>query len=286
VTVPGRDHFLSGESGTVAGRPARLVRRAADVALDLRQRLSRTGRRVDALASATPPREVLALCVYRPGSTAAIEAVRELRRSSHSVAVALGATGAATPQLAADTVASDLAGGKFENLGAIWTALDRPEPPDWTLVLDDDVELPPRFLDRFLALCERFELALAQPAQTLASHAAWRVTRRRGGSLVRETRFVEIGPVTAFRHEAAAELLPFPALRYGWGLDVHWSALAAERGWRLGVVDATPVRHERAPVATGYPSVQAIEEARRFLADRPYVPATTAQETLVTHTDV
>ena len=51
---------------------------------------------------------------------------------------------------------------------------------------------------------------------------------------MRETRFVEIGPVTAFGRAAAAELLPFPELRYGWGLDLHWAAVAAERGWRLG----------------------------------------------------
>jgi hypothetical protein len=286
VTVPDRDDFLSGESGTVAGRPARLVRRAADVALDLRQRLSRTGRRIDSLAATTPRREVLALCAYRPESTLVAGAARELRRSGHSVRLALGATGAPSPELRADTVASRLSGGKFQNLGAIWAALDRPEPPDWTLVLDDDVVLPARFLDRFLALCERFGLELAQPAQTLASHAAWRVTRRRGGSLVRETRFVEIGPVTAFGREAAAALLPFPELRFGWGLDVHWSALAAERGWRLGVVDATPIRHEGAPVATGYPSDQAIEEARAFLANRPYIRAAAAQETLTTHSKI
>ena len=98
-------------------------------------------------------------------------------------------------------------------------------------------------------VCEAFELDLAQPAQTLRSHSAWKVTRRRPASLVRETRFVEIGPVTAFGRAAAAELLPFPELRYGWGLDLHWAALAAERGWRLGVVDALPVRHEFGLVA-------------------------------------
>ena len=55
---------------------------------------------------------------------------------------------------------------------------------------------------------------------------------------------VEIGPLTAFHRSVAAELLPFPPLRMGWGLDAHWGGLAQERGWRLGVVDATPIRHE------------------------------------------
>ena len=71
------------------------------------------------------------------------------------------------------------------------------------------------------------------------------------------------------RREPAAELLPFPELRYGWGLDLHWAALAAERGWRLGVVDALPVRHERGTVAAAYPREEAEDEAARFLERAP-----------------
>ena len=145
------------------------------------------------------------------------------------------------------------------------------------------MRLPARFLDRFVAVCERFELDLAQPAQSQRSHSAWRVTRRRPGVAVRETRFVEIGPLTAFGRRAAAELLPFPELRFGWGLDLHWAALAAERGWRLGVVDATPVRHEAAPSGSPTAADDAEAEAARFLADRPYLPAARAGDVLATH---
>jgi hypothetical protein len=154
---------------------------------------------------------------------------------------------------------------------------------DWILAVDDDLALPPRFLDRFVALCEHFALDLAQPAQTLRSHSAWRVTRRRPASLVRETRFVEIGPLTAFGRRAAPELLPFPELRYGWGLDLHWAALAEQRGWRLGVVDATPVRHESATVGSAYPRAEAEAEATDFLASRPHLPASRAGELVAAH---
>ena len=73
--------------------------------------------------------------------------------------------------------------------------------------------------------------AVAQLPSTLdafASLAAWEVTRRRPGLLARTGRFVEIGPVTALHRDAVAALLPFPDLRMGWGLDAHWSAVAAE----------------------------------------------------------
>ena len=144
---------------------------------------------------------------------------------------------------------------------------------DWILVLDADVGLPSRFLDTLLAAAAAGELRLVQPAHRRHSHAAWSVTLRRPGGDWRETNFVEIGPVTAFSREAAAELLPFPAdAGMGWGLDTHWSAVAAERGWPIGVVDAAPIAHTMRPVATGYRQQEAIDEARRFLAERPYTP--------------
>jgi hypothetical protein len=198
------------------------------------------------------------------------------------VRIALGSTGAADPALDADTVATGLAGGKFENLNELLPKADHASV-DWLLVVDDDVRLPRAFLDRFVAVCEAFGLDLAQPAQTLRSHSAWKVTRKRPASLVRETRFVEIGPVTAFSRRAAAELLPFPELRYGWGLDLHWAAIAGQRGWRLGVVDALPVRHESSLVGAAYSREDAEAEAARFLADRAYLASARAGEVLAVH---
>ena len=282
--LPAPETFLSGESGHVAGIRRRLLRSGADRALDVLERARRAGPALDRLSARYPPRTVLVLSVYRPGRELAVAAATELSGSRHDVSLAYGSTGAADPRLAAATVATGLAGGKFQNLNAILAAATPPATaPDWTIVIDDDVTLPVRFLDRFLALCERFDLSLAQPAQTLRSHAAWRVTRRRPASLLRETRFVEIGPVTAFRRDAAAELIPFPDLRFGWGLELHWAALATERGWRLGIADAAAVRHEQAAVGAGYSHAEAIDEARHFLAGRPYLPSQAAARTLVSH---
>ena len=250
------DTFLSGSSGHVAGRRA-VARRAADRAFDALDAI--TGRRAalrHAARDAPSPRRALALIVQRPGvvNTAA-ESRAELLRSRHQVQVAVADAGTA---------------GKFANLNAL---LDRhgTQDLDWLLVVDDDVVLPDSFLDSFLFLAERYDLRLAQPAQTLASHAAWNVVRRRPLSAVRETSFVEIGPVTAFHRDTFSELLPFPPLRAGWGLDHHWAALAAQKAWRLGVVDAVPVRHELRPVASQYGHSLAVAEAREFLADRPHV---------------
>jgi hypothetical protein len=279
---PAPEDFLSGQSGEVTGLRLTTTRKAGDTVVDLLERARGTARRLDRLAETEPARRVLVLSAYRPGSAIA-DAVAALRSDRHRVTLALGATGDADPAVGEGTVAHGLAGGKFENLNRVLWSSPPLEEFDWTIVVDDDVGLPARFLDRFLGLCGRFGLDMAQPAQTLRSHSAWRVTKRRPLSALRETRFVEIGPVTAFRRPAAAELLPFPALRFGWGLDLHWAAVARERGWRLGIADALPVRHASTPVAAAYGHAEAIEEGRRFLADRPFLRSAEAQETLAVH---
>jgi hypothetical protein len=279
--LPDPDTFLSGESGEVSGRRLGVTRTLGDLALDALDRVLLTGPRVDRLAARVPRRRVLALCLYRPGNTEARAIARALRESRHDVRFAFGSMGEPDPALGTETVATGLGAGKFENLN---TLLERAgAQTDWALIVDDDVRLPRRFLDRLVGLSERFGLTLAQPAQTLRSHAAWRVTRRRPASLLRETRFVEIGPVTLLSADALAALAPFPQLRFGWGLDLAWSAVAAERGWRLGVADTVAVRHERRPVGSAYPAEAAMAEAREFLAGRPYLPRSAAAETLRTH---
>jgi GT2 family glycosyltransferase len=270
-TVPtgaGTDDFLSGESGTVGGLDE-LRRAALDAAEDAAQMVSARPLRLARAARRSPPsRRVLALCVERPQNAALGSAIgAELARSRHAV------------ELRRSPPGED---GKFENLNRMLAA-ERVEDFDWLLVLDDDIGLPRGFLDRFLFLAERFELDLAQPAHRATSHAAWRITRRRRGSVLRETRFVEIGPVTGFARRTFPSLLPFPQLRMGWGLDLHWGAIAAQRGWRCGVIDAVAISHRAAPAGAAYSREQALGEAREFLRERPYVPAAEARQTLVTH---
>jgi GT2 family glycosyltransferase len=260
--------FLSGASGTVGGFDA--VRRGVrDGLLDAREVASGRRLALGIAARREPPRRrVLVLGVQRSERVALAEAAQaELLGSRHDVELHFCPPGG---------------NGKFENVNRLLAAHPL-AGRDWLLVVDDDVELPHDFLDRFLFLCERFNLQLAQPAHRLNSHAAWPQTRRRARSVVRETSFVEIGPVTAFASATFATLLPFPELRMGWGLDAHWAAIARERGWRCGVVDAVPIRHRAAPAADAYSRADAIAEARAFLAERPYVSADEAQRTLTTH---
>jgi hypothetical protein len=278
------EQVLSGESGVVEGPRRRTIGRLRDLADDCAAWLKLDPLRVAAAARRLPPRRVHVVGVYAPdGAANMARSVAELCRSRHAVEVALGALAGRDPRLEAETRLEHLEGhGKFENLNALLAAAP-PARADWVIALDDDAELPGGFLDRFLVCAERFGFQLAQPALRHTSHAAWRVVRRARWTVARRTRLVEIGPVTAFHGSIAGALLPFPDVRMGWGLDAHWGGLALEHGWRLGVVDATPVRHELRRQAAGYDRSGAVAELAEFLDGRPHIDRHTALEVVERH---
>jgi GT2 family glycosyltransferase len=265
---PGIEAVFSGTSGHVAGRRAHLLR-AHDRWLDLRLAAARTGRALDGLAAAAPRRRILVVIPARPRNAGVVEALRApLSSTRHDV------------ELRAEDPAGRARFAVIEQ-----TAAARPGF-DWLLIVDDDVALVPRFLDRLVGLAEAARLDLAGPAQRRHGHAAWPVTRREPGVVWRETTFVEIGPVTLISRRAADVLLPFPdGTGMGWGLDAHWAAVAAEHGWRLGIVDALPVDHTAAPAGSGYDRDDARAAAEALLADRPALPRWELR-TVARHDDV
>jgi hypothetical protein len=262
------DDFLSGTSGQIVGIRATSKALVTDALADMGALLTARPWRLRRAARRWPRRHVLALGIERAGEPNLMAGARaELERTRHTVRF--------------DTTPAGER-GKFENLNGL-LARHQLDGYDWVLVVDDDVRLPRGFLDVFVFLAERFELRLAQPAHRALSHAAWPITRRRMGSLVRETAYVEIGPVVGFQAATFEVLLPFPELRAGWGLDAHWAALAQSHRWRMGIIDAIAVGHRLRQIAGSYKREEAIAEGRRFLADRPYLNASESQRTLVTH---
>jgi hypothetical protein len=262
----------------------RATGRFADLALNARQRALGVGRELDAVAAEGPRREVLVLGIYA-GDGAQLEfALPRIRESVHNVRVVLGAMGKAAPALAAETALTRMEGGKFANLNRIAETAG-PLAADWILLLDDDVVVGRHFLDRLLVVAERFNLTLAQPALSRASYGWWNVNRRRP-ALVRETQFVEIGPAVLLRREAFRELTPFPEEGMGWGLCLHWAAVARRQGWRLGVIDAVPVRHESRRTASAVDVDGARAAAERLLAGREHVTYVEAESVLARHSHV
>lgn len=263
-------------------RSVRALGRAADAALDLNQALRRGGMLIDGLAEEVPRRQVAVFGVYGPrGARPMAAMVAELRRSRHAVEFALGALGGTGRLLERETSVTQMEGGKLTNLNRL-AAGSSARGAEWVLLLDDDIVLPGRFLDRMVGLAEHFDLHLAQPALTQTSHTAWPIVRRRPG-ILRETRFVEMGPVVLMRREAFAALTPFPEEGMGWGVCLHWAAVAKREGWRLGIADAVPVGHDSRPPAESYDRAEALAAARELLRSREHIGWREAGEVLARH---
>ena len=107
VTRAARPHgaTCSGDAGQIVGPRLRTRATLADLALNARAALARTGRRLDRLATARPAGRCWSSPIYRPGSRLP-RAVEKLRSARHDVRFAFGATAReADPALAADTAA-------------------------------------------------------------------------------------------------------------------------------------------------------------------------------------
>ncbi|AHI25273.1 hypothetical protein [Komagataeibacter swingsii] len=160
--------------------------------------------------------------------------------------------------------------GKFGNIN---TALSRVNLSDydWVVITDDDVNLPYRFLDKFIPLCEIMDLKISQPAHRYHSHASFTFNYRKWNSIARVTRYVEDGPVTAFHRDAMAYLFPFPELRWAWATDIAFCDEAHRNNHNVGIVDYTAIEHLK-PAGQDYPVREARAEARAFLARRSLRP--------------
>ncbi len=247
-----------------------------------------------AAAMAPPPGErsaserkgrVLILGIYLPGLANHAAAIsKALLRSRdwgvdlHWASVGEPADGAAVdPALAALTrLQSPERVPKFQLLNRLLSemALDDYR---YVMVVDDDIELPEGFVDRFLAIQEARDFTLAQPARTHDSFTDHHFVNQLMGVESRVTRFVEIGPLFSLRRDGFEVLLPFNEdAPMGWGLDFVWPVILAQHDLRLGIIDATPVRHAlRKPVSTyDYDRTESTMQA--FLARHPHLPLSEA----------
>ncbi len=229
--------FFTDHSGSVANFNGRR-RRVAGAMLDSGTDLLLAVQGIRLIDRATIPRRVLAVGIEVPGRSADIHNVldRMRRTSRHSVQVS-------TIQMAEGL-------GKFANVERALSTVDIYDY-DWLIIVDDDIAFDSHMLDRLISLSEMAGLSISQPAHALSSFATYSVTLRKPLSFVRETHFVEIGPLTAFSRDVFSYVVPFPASRWCYGIDLIWSELARKKNFKMGIVDAAPVRHLRA-VANSY----------------------------------
>jgi hypothetical protein len=157
-------------------------------------------------------------------------------------------------------------GTKFELVNRL-LAERPPSPSQYVVVTDDDAVFVRGSLVTFLETAAAARLDLAQPAHVLRSNISHRITWRRPLSRARLTTFVEIGPLFAVAPAWRDRIMPFPQdIGMGWGLELDWMDLRAD-GCRLGIVDATPIRH-LSRFATAYAPDEEIAKLARLLAER------------------
>lgn len=143
------------------------------------------------------------------------------------------------PALASATLGEG-PGGRFDLLNRLAAEVESP----YIVVADDDVRIMAQSLAVLVAITAHFFLDLCQPAHGLRSIHGHRITMRRPLSVLRETNFVDIGPILVIGPRFRERIVPFPpGLNMGWAVELDWMELCEHDGARLGIVDAVPIRH-------------------------------------------
>jgi hypothetical protein len=218
-------------------------------AYDLSMKTRGLPRRIRKLSANVPAKNILVAGVEMPGHQADMQRIRAaLTQTRHRVTF--------------DTVVSS-GKGKFENINDILSK-HRISEFDWVVITDDDIAFPENFMDEFVFLSEHYNFKIAQPAHNFVSYTTFSVTRRHWNSIARITNYVEIGPIFILHRDVFSKTMPFPEASMGWGIDISWSMLARELGWRIGIIDALPIRHLR-PVGKNYDCIAARNAANELL---------------------
>jgi glycosyltransferase involved in cell wall biosynthesis len=178
-----------------------------------------------------------------------------------------------TPEVAAVTVRSvrDRI-PKYQILNEFLAGHD-PRGYEYVVSTDDDIQVPGRFLDHFLALQTDLGFAIAQPARTSNSYVDHPIVEQQRGVLARQTLFVEIGPLVSFHRSAYDLVFPFDLTsQMGWGYESVWALRLSERGQKMGIIDALPIEHSmRKPVAN-YSWAEANSARNAYLARNRHLP--------------
>lgn len=160
---------------------------------------------------------------------------------------------------------------KFSMLNQVIDSIDINQF-QYIIVIDDDIELDNQFLDFYLWLQGKIDLALAQPARTPDSYIDHPFVTQLPGIGARHTRFVEIGPLFSIRRDIYPLIIPFDDhTPMGWGLDYYWPHLLERLGYRLGIIDATPVRHSLRPPVSLYGYQEVANEMTQFLSTHEHL---------------
>jgi hypothetical protein len=161
---------------------------------------------------------------------------------------------------------------KFEILNELLAAEDVGKY-DYVLLTDDDIVVPEEFLDAFIGLQEELAFAIAQPARTSNSYIDHPIVEQQQGVLARRTMFVEVGPVVSFHRSCFDLVFPFDLTSpMGWGYENVWSRRLAERGLKMGIIDAVPVDHSLRKPVENYSWAEANRQRKAYLAKVEHYP--------------
>lgn len=110
---------------------------------------------------------------------------------------------------------------------------------------DDDLFIRAESVNRMFKIAHKHNFDICQPALTKDSYFSHRITLKIPLIECHFTNFVEVmAPI--FKTPILLNYLDtFRSAKTGWGLDVLWQHDAQQLGYKMGIIDSTPITHTR-----------------------------------------
>ena len=133
-------------------------------------------------------------------------------------------------------------GFKFQNFYAFATTTDIYHY-DAIWIVDDDIQMSTRDINRMFLLFQEHDLWIAQPAFDPGSHASWEMTIFDEKYLLRFSNFVENGVMVCARDALKLCLPAMKDIKTGFGSDFLFPHLTGFPSQRIAVIDDVQCHH-------------------------------------------
>lgn len=110
-------------------------------------------------------------------------------------------------------------------------------------VVDDDMIMETKSINKMFKIFSRFALLLAQPSFSEIGHVTWPITRNDPKCVLRYTNFVECNACIFSTKVVPLFLETFEDAGTGYGVDFIWPNLLGYSTDKIAVIDATKCEH-------------------------------------------
>lgn len=116
---------------------------------------------------------------------------------------------------------------------------------DATWIVDDDIQMPTRQINKMFTIFHHHDLWLGQPSYDSRTLSPWDISRHDSNYHLRFTNFIENGVAIFSKHALNTCLPTMKDIKSGWGADFIWPTVLCFPAEKIAVIDDVQCYHPK-----------------------------------------